>query len=67
MRYLRAHYHGAMNGSHPFAGGPKCWDGSGAALSGPPASFTSIRFQVAADAVYGINIDFGFCVTKLSL
>ncbi|HEX7597599.1 MAG TPA: hypothetical protein VF518_05255 [Polyangia bacterium] len=44
-----------------------CWNGTGVSLSGPPANFTSIRFQVASDAVYDINIDFNFCVTQLSL
>lgn len=44
-----------------------CWNGSGTSLSGPPASFTSIRFQVAAEAVYDFDISFNFCVTQLSI
>ena len=44
-----------------------CWNGSGTSLSGPPANFTSIRFQVASDAVDDFDIDFNFCVTQLSL
>lgn len=44
-----------------------CWNDSGTSLSGPPANFTSIRFQVAAEAVYDFDIDFNFCVTQLSL
>lgn len=43
-----------------------CWNGNGTSLSGPPSSFTSIRFQVVADAVYDIDTDFDFCVTSLS-
>ncbi len=43
-----------------------CW-GSGTPLSGPPASFTSVRFQVVADTSYGDDTSFDFCVTKLSL
>jgi hypothetical protein len=43
-----------------------CWDGSGTSLSGTPASFTSVRFQVASDDVNGGFSDFNFCVDRLA-
>ena len=44
-----------------------CWNSSGKSLSGPPANFVSVRFQIVADTSYGNDTDFYFCVSKLSL
>jgi len=44
-----------------------CWGTTGVALAGPPASFTSVRFQVVADTSYGISTDFNFCITQLGI
>jgi hypothetical protein len=44
-----------------------CWDpASGVALSGPPARFTSVRFQVATDDTYEGFADFAFCIDRLA-
>ena len=40
--------------------------GTGTSLSGPPASFTSVRFQVPPDDTNGTTTSFDFCVQKLS-
>jgi hypothetical protein len=56
----------AASGSIPWTNfNSACWDGSGTSLSGPPASFTSVRFQVASDDVNGGFSDFNFCVDRL--
>jgi hypothetical protein len=44
-----------------------CWNTTGSRLSGPPASFVSVRFQVVADTSYAGFSSFDFCVTRLSL
>jgi hypothetical protein len=44
-----------------------CWmPSTGTSLSGPPARFTSVRFQLPADDVSGTTTSFNFCVDKLS-
>jgi hypothetical protein len=40
--------------------------GTGISLSGPPASFTSVRFQLVADDLNGTTASFNFCVDQLS-
>ena len=44
-----------------------CWNSTGTYLSGPPANFVSVRFQVLADTNFVDIIPFDFCVMKLSL
>jgi hypothetical protein len=41
----------------------KCWDNSGTALAGPPATATHILFQVTAVSA---ATPFDFCVTKIA-
>ena len=44
-----------------------CWmPSTGTSLSGPPASFTSVRFQVPADDTNGTTMPFDFCVDRLN-
>jgi hypothetical protein len=50
---------------HSFSS--SCWNTTGTYLSGPPANFISVRFQIVADTSSGNDDTFSFCVTQLSL